>query len=108
MALDADVVLTLSEQRSHAAESLLRAYSNARRTAVKEASFSQTYDQPIPSTSDLDLAARDLQRQRFLQFFSEFNQVAVLVLVGQRDDGNSLRTLTVSSIATVLDRSAVE
>jgi hypothetical protein len=56
MALDADVVLTLSEQRSHAAESLLRAYFNARRTAVREAGFSQTYDQPSPATSDLDLA----------------------------------------------------
>jgi CheY-like chemotaxis protein len=41
MARDADIVLTLSEQRSHSAESLLRAHSNARRTAVKEASFSQ-------------------------------------------------------------------
>jgi hypothetical protein len=39
------------------------------------------------STSPRD----DLRRQRLLQFFSEFNQVAVVVLVGRHDDGNKFR-----------------
>jgi hypothetical protein len=107
MALDADVVVTLSEQRSHAAESLLRAYFNAAEPLSKKPASRKLMTSPSrplrTSTSPRAISGASACSNSFGVQSGRRSRPGGATAT----TGTALRTSTVSSIATVLDRSAV-